>query len=114
MLVIKCRKLKTFFLDLIKLYNHPELDPDSGPRQLQNKVQFDVRYYLLKRGQENVINMQKDTFNLVYDSETKITYVKKVKDELTKNHKEVNSEITTGFMPQMLKEDGTPHKMCPV
>ena len=58
--------------------------------------------------------MKCNTFDLVYDTETWITYVKKVVDELTKNHKEVNSEITTGFMPQILDVDGKPHKMCPV
>ena len=59
---------------MVKVYNHPELDPDLGPRQLHNKVQFDVHYYLLRRGQENICEMKKDTFDLVYDTETTITY----------------------------------------
>ena len=90
------------------------MDPYLGLHQLQNRVQFDICYYLIRRSQENIINMTKDTFDLVFGSETKITYVKKVKDKLTKNHKEVNGEITMGFMPQIMKEDGAPHKMCPV
>ena len=58
--------------------------------------------------------MTKDTFELVYNADTQITFVKKVKDELTKNHKETNDENTTGFMPQLRNADGTKHKLCPV
>ena len=30
------------------------------------------------------------------------------------SHKETNSEITSGSMPQIVGSDGRPHKMCPV
>ena len=79
-------KTDNFFSDLIKLYNHPELDPDMGPRQLLNKVQFDVWFYLCRRGSGNLHEMDKETFALQYDTELNMTYIKKVKDELTKNH----------------------------
>ena len=46
------------FVDMVKIYYHPELDPDLG-LQLQNKVQFDVQYYLLRRGLENMCEMKK-------------------------------------------------------
>ena len=58
--------------------------------------------------------MTKDFFQLIYDSDTKITFVKKVKDEMTKNHKETNAEVLSGFMPQILDSNGQPHKLCPV
>lgn len=103
-----------FISDLQKIYASPHMDPDLGPRQLQNKVMFDIRYYFCRRGGENIEDMTKSTFQLHYDVETKITYVKKVKDEMTKNHKENDNEIVTGFMPQLLGPDGNPHKMCPV
>ena len=38
----------------------------------------------------------------------------KAEDELTKNHREKDSELVAGFMPQILNADGTPHKLCPV
>ena len=58
--------------------------------------------------------MTKETFQLCYDPETKFTYVKKVVDEIQKNHQECDNEIITGFMPQMLDTTGIPHKMYPV
>lgn len=100
--------------DLMKLYNHPELDPDLGPQQLQNKVQLDIRYYFCRRGGENVHDFKKDTFTLMFDNESKIAYVKKTRDELTKNHRENDTEMVTGFMPQLLDMNGHPHRLCPV
>ena len=41
--------------------------------------------------------------------------MKKVQDELTKNHKEKdNVKIIIGFMPQILDTYGKPHRLCPV
>lgn len=102
--------------DLVKLYNSEHMNPDAGPQQLQAKVQFDIRFYFCRRGGENIHDMTKDTFQLFYDNEMNIGYVKKVKDEETKNHKETNAEIVTGFMPQILDPNngGRPHKLCPV
>ena len=103
-----------YFLDLIKLYNHPEMNPDVGPLQLQNKVQFDIRYYFCRRGQENISDMTADTFTLIYNN-TQMCYVKKVKDELTKNYRENSSQMITGFMPQILNpQTGFPHRVCPL
>ena len=72
--------------DLVQIYNSPHLDPDHGPKELQNKVMFDVHYYMCHRGNENILDMTKDTFNLCYNQDTKIAYVMKVEDEMTKNH----------------------------
>ena len=85
------------FADLVKLYNHQQLDPDYGPQQLLNKVQFDIRFNLCCRGSENFHDMQKD-FALEYNTETNIAFVCKVKDELTKNHKDLDIDVTSGFM----------------
>ena len=71
----------------MKLYNHDELNPDLGPHQLLNKVQFDIRFYLCRRGSENFHSMDKENFALEYNTETNIAYVRKVKDEMTKNPK---------------------------
>ena len=40
--------------------------------------------------------------------------MEKVEDETTKNHKETNYEVQTGFMPQMVNSNGKPHKLYPV
>lgn len=76
---------------------------------------WDIHYFFCRRGGENLDKMTKSTFELQYDVDTKMAYVKKVKDEMTKNHRENDSEIVTGFMPQLLDPTtGRPHKMCPV
>ena len=58
--------------------------------------------------------MTKETFQLCFDNETKISYVKKVLDEMTKIHQECDNEIIICFMPQMLTTEDLPYKMCPV
>ena len=94
-----------------KLYNSQHMNPDAGNIQLQRKVLFDLIFYFYRRGRENIRAMEKDTFQLHYDVDTGVSYVKKVKDEQTKNHKETNQEIQTGFMPQVLSSNGTPQTM---
>ena len=67
------------------------------------------------RGGENIVDMTKKAFQLCYDNETKMSFVKKVEDEMSKNHHENDQqEIITGFIPQLLQSNGTPHKLCPV
>ena len=100
--------------DLLKPYNHAEFDPDVGPQSLLNKAQFDMRFYLCRRGCENFETMDRDTFVLQFDTDTHIAFVKKVKDELTENYKDLDDEITTGFMQQILAANGQPHKLYPV
>ena len=91
------------------------MDPDVGPRQLMNKVMFDVRYNMCRRGGENYLKMTRDTFKLCYDQKTGIAFVRKIEDEHTKNHNDNdNMEIITGFMPQIVDSNGRPHKLCPV
>lgn len=53
--------------------------------------------------------MTKDTFAIFQDNTTGLKYVKKVQDEMQKNHSECDGEIITGFMPE-IKGD----RMCPV
>ena len=58
--------------------------------------------------------MTKATFELVYNEEIKITYLKKKQDEATKNHKETKSEMITGYMLQILDQSCHPHWLCPI
>jgi hypothetical protein len=57
----------------------------NTPCGLQNKVWFDVMYYLLRRGQENLRNMTKSTFAIGTDS-TGRKFVHQIIGESTKNH----------------------------
>ena len=98
---------------MIKLYNHPELDPDAGPHQLLNKVQFDIRFYFYRKGNENHNNGERP-FCTRLQPGNRNGFVKKVQDELTKNHRDLDVGVMTAFMPQILGPDGRPHKMCPI
>lgn len=75
---------------------------------------FNIRFYFCHRGGENLESFMKDTFSLQHDTKTGMAYVKKVRDEMTKNQRQHDTEMVTGFMPQLLIENGHPHKMCPV
>ena len=83
--------LLIFLTDLRLIYNSEHLDPERSPSHLQRKVMFDIRYYMCRRGGENIKDMTKETFQLCFDNETKISYVKKVLDEMTKNHQECDN-----------------------
>ena len=106
--------LWNFFTDLRVIFNCELMDPDRSPTHLQRKVMFDIRYYMCHSGGENINDMTKNTFQLNFDTETNISFVCKVEDEVQRNHKEYDEEIITGFMPQILNADGTSHKLCPV
>ena len=75
---------------------------------------FDIRYYFCWRGNENFHEFTKDTFQLQFNQETGIAFVKKAQDELSKNHQEADQEIVTGFMPQLLDHNGHLYHLCPV
>ena len=56
--------------DLYDIYHSRHLDPDAGPRALQNMVQWDIRFYFARRGSENMYNMTKRTFTIKMDEKT--------------------------------------------
>jgi hypothetical protein len=69
--------------DLKKLYSQFDC---NNPAELQEKVQFDIRFYFFRRGAENMHKMNKSTFMLKTNPETGERYIVKATDELTKNH----------------------------
>ena len=91
------------------IYYSKFLDPENNVRTLQNKVQWDIRFYFARRGGEGIPKMTKSTFKLARDSDTNLTYIVKAEDEETKNHKEIDGSIITAFMPEIPNS-----KMCPV
>ena len=93
----------------MKLYNSATLNPNNGnPQSLQDKVQFDLRFYFISRANENIDQFKKDTFVMLVDPNTGLKYVKKNKDEQTKNHQDDTSFIS-GIMPEMPDSE-----LCPV
>ena len=96
-------------VDLQKIDKLPTLNFEIGPKELQSKVQFDLRYYFARRGGKNVYEMMKSTFKIVRDRDTDIAYITRGQDEQTKNHKEVDKDINAGYMPEMPAS-----KYCPV
>ena len=79
----------------------------NTPVGLQNKVQWDVRYYFGKRGRENISTMTKSSLIIKTDPDTGLKFVVKA-DELEKNHRENDAEGSSGNM----FETGTAD--CPV
>ena len=90
--------------------HHPEILPadllkltaslsTGSPALLQEKVQFDIRFYFCRRGAENMHKMTKDTFEVKQSPEGE-RYICQVKDELNKNHQENCKESYSGYMPE--------------
>ena len=94
--------------DREKLYSSELMNPTT-PKGLSNKVQFDIRLYFSRRGSENITSMTKHTFCIKTDPDTRMQYVCKREDELTKNHRENDNELISGFMPE-----APGHNLCPV
>ncbi len=85
------------------------MDPDNCPQSLQNKVQFDICFFICRRENENLYDMNKATFALKMDEATKIRYIVKAHDKLDKNHSEKSTEIVSSAMPEMPN-----NPLCPV
>ena len=76
--------MEYFFSDLHQIYYSKHLDPENNVRTLQNKVQWDIRFYFARRGGEGIATMKRSTFKLSCNPETNLTYIVKVQDEETK------------------------------
>ena len=94
--------------DLKLMYSHFTDCRPMSPIQLQEKVQFDVRFYFFRRGAENMHKMNKNTFMLVTNPDTNQRYLRLAGDELTKNHQNTK-ESHTAAMPEMPND-----ARCPV
>ena len=72
--------------DLKSLYTSMHL-AITIPQGLFNKVQFDIRMFFCRRWNENMHSMTKDMFQVDTDEKTGRNVMKKVVDDLTKNHR---------------------------
>ncbi|XP_076100735.1 uncharacterized protein LOC143069814 [Mytilus galloprovincialis] len=86
--------------DLIKLYRSINCATNT-PSGLYTKVQFDIRMYFCRRGQENMHLMTNTTFGVETDPATGLKVVRKIGDEMTKNHRETDKEESSGVMPEV-------------
>ncbi|CAC5405303.1 HNT [Mytilus coruscus] len=57
--------------------------------------------YFLRKGQENMYLMTKTTFGVETDPATGLKVVRKIEDEMTKNHRETDKEESSGIMPEV-------------
>ncbi len=84
--------------DITRLYqgDHPALN-EQTPSGLQNLVWLNIMIYFIRRGRENLRDMKKDWFSVKTDGDGR-EYVSQDRDELDKNHRAGNNEISHGRM----------------
>ncbi len=74
--------------DLQKIAEHFHHDhtEEPDPKLLQQNILFNVIYFFVCRGRENLHSMTKDWFRVVTDPNTQQKYIEQCHDELDKNH----------------------------
>ena len=77
------------------------MNPTKSPQSLQNKVQYDLRFYFARHANENIDKFTNDTFKLNVHPATGLKYITKTRDEKTKNHVIDQSNIITACMPEI-------------
>lgn len=92
--------------DLIKIYSSFDL---NNPQHLQDKVQFDIMFYMCRRGRENLRKMNKDYFK-ISKTTSGLEFIYQKHNEMDKNHKIGNDESTTDGI--ILEQTG--YDRCPV
>lgn len=92
--------------DIKKLYGDLIAFNIDTPSGLQNKVFFELMFYVCRRGQENLRTMKKDTFEIKTDS-TGLKYLQQSISEIDKNHRD-GSASGEGRMYE------TGKKSCPI
>ena len=90
------------------MYQSATLSPTKSAQTLQDKVQFDIRFFFVRRANENIEKFRKDTFDVDIDPSTNLKFLRKDKDEQTKNHQD-DTEFVSICMPEL---PGSP--FCPV
>ena len=93
--------------DLRKLYSSQAINPTVSPQTLQDKVQFDIRFYFIRRANENIDQFTKKTFVLEVDPNTGLKYIRKEQDQQTKNHQD-DTIFVSGIMPELPNSDRCP------
>ena len=84
------------------------MDPDYTAQSLQDKVQFNIRFYFARTANENINKFTKKTFVSEVDPNTGIKYIRKDVDEQTKNH-QMDTEMSNNAMTEFKSSC-----LCPV
>lgn len=82
----------------------------TTPKGLQRKCLFDVLFYLVRRGRENLREQTKETFAFGVDSQQR-RFVYQAIDELDKNHRETDKSSVSTTDGRMYEQPGP---LCPV
>ena len=82
---------------------------DNDPRCLQHKIYFDIAFFLGKRGQEGLRQLQKDSFNLKVNKDGKEYLELKYNESTKKSPGDDNYEMNE--QPILLSQDSN---RCPV
>ena len=88
--------------DDIKMLYESDVLVVTNPRTLQNKVFFELLFYLCRRGQQNLPMLTPEHFQVVTEDGRR--YLVQVKDELLKNHREDDdqeSSVDAGRLPEI-------------
>ena len=83
----------------------------TTPRGLQEKCLFDIIFFLVRRGRENLRQQTKQTFAIAVES-TQRKYVYQAVDELDKNHRGSDNQQDSVTDPRMYEQPG--NLLCPV
>ena len=89
------------------MYNNKYMKPGGDNRLLQRKVQFDIQFFFTRMGARKE-HMKVTDFILSMTTKQMLGFVKKVEDELTKNHNDPKIPVW-GVM-----KENRDDKMCPV
>ena len=80
-------------MERLALYFNIDQVKRPNPSILQRNAIFNIIYYLCRRGQENLYEMTKDWFKVITEND-RSKYVMQVRDELDKNHRESDHNLT--------------------
>ena len=94
--------------DLQKLYSSFDI---TQPKDRLYKCLFDIVFFLVRRGRENLREHTKSTFAVAVDSQSR-RYVYQKEDELDKNHRADDSPYDTSCDGRMYEKPES--ALCPV
>ena len=98
-------------VDLVKLYSDKHTFNTMTPAGLQNKVWFEIMFYLCRRGKENLRGMTKETFAVSTDSSGR-KFIFSKRDEADQNH--IHSVMPDDTVDQARIYEIPGSSMCPV
>ena len=93
--------------DLQKLYLSFDL---NTPKGLQDKCMFDIMFFLVRRGRENLREQTKNSFAIAVDAQNR-RYIHQAMDELDKNHRENDDPFDATTDGRVYEKPGP---LCPV